>query len=970
MFKRNNNRNNFVFAIASIVILLASSTLTGSPLGKVSLAQSFGLQHQENPLKIWTIGSSPTNNNEQGNATKANVTKPIAANVTRANMTRAIANVTRFNPFANVTIQKEITNIRGPVHINFVNSYWTSNTAQDQFVAGTESGREQLINSITGQNEFVTGTESALSENLALQPIVKQEVAPGEGPSLLAVTLVNEGFSAITGVTSSLELPQGFEPLIIPCCSSIPGSNPQTALSSYDGVVEPGNTFTLYFGVKVLGNAQVGKQYNSELNLGYVKVTEIRGKLFRSEPIAVPFTIPGRVILDLVSYSPPLASLSNVSLPINSSLIQTINLIPGAPNVVKLSLRNDGSATARGVIVNIAGLTAASVIAGVTTQVTVASNVSSGIAAQPTSSSTVILGSKVFNIGIVPPGGSKQISLVIYPSIAAAGTVQTMSLTLSFDDAYGNRQNTNQLVGLQILPISPQSGLTVSPSLSPSPSASSSAPPSASSSAPPSASSSAPPSASSSAPPSASSSASSGNEMLTKVASVVHSTFNASSGNTNNNTNTNGNPPYPWWLSSSPSPSSSTSPATSSGNEMLTKVASFFHSTSNTNVDSPYPATAKTSPSSGSLSSPIQIADGKIQNVTFAINNDNAAASPVSPLQNSITDLAVSLVSKSSLVRILGPSSWNLPTISSGSGQQLTTQVFASTSLMDNPVVFNVTIKYIQNGHQVKTASFDLGAIVVGDIQLRVNNLGISYIRNTPTLVGSILNEGNTPAQFASVEMLQQGQGQSQTQTLLSSTSNKNLATILIPSSSQYLGSIAPNSPMPFNIPLQAVHVPITKSHQQNNITTDKNEEKIPSLTRIALNSPAMKSYGTGTGNNTAPGIYPVLLKITYIDDLKNSHGVIVDSPLQIKPTQPEGTSNQGNDLFGFLIGAFVIAIGVAAIFIRKWLRSERNENLVSKTYKKILSRMTTRRIEGGEAVIHTAHPPDEKKAGAPFSPI
>ncbi|MFZ0511839.1 MAG: hypothetical protein WAM14_09555, partial [Candidatus Nitrosopolaris sp.] len=651
MFKRNNNRNNFVFAIASIVILLASSTLTGSPLGKVSLAQSFGLQHQENPLKIWTIGSSPTNNNEQGNATKANVTKPIAANVTRANMTRAIANVTRFNPFANVTIQKEITNIRGPVHINFVNSYWTSNTAQDQFVAGTESGREQLINSITGQNEFVTGTESALSQNIALQPIIKQEVAPGEGPSLLAVTLVNEGFSAITGVTSSLELPQGFEPLIIPCCSSIPGSNPQTALSSYDGVVEPGNTFTLYFGVKVLGNAQVGKQYNSQLNLGYVKVTEIRGKLFRSEPIAVPFTIPGRVILDLVSYSPPLSSLSNVSLPINSSLIQTINLIPGAPNVVKLSLRNDGSATARGVIVNIAGLTAASVIAGVTTQVTVASNVSSGIAAQPTSSSTVILGSKVFNIGIVPPGGSKQISLVIYPSIAAAGTVQTMSLTLSFDDAYGNRQNTNQLVGLQILPISPQSGLTVSPSLSPSPSASSSA------------------------PPSASSSASSGNEMLTKVDSVVHSTFNASSGNTNNNTNTNGNPPYPWWLSSSPSPSSSTSPATSSGNEMLTKVASFFHSTSNTNVDSPYPATAKTSPSSGSLSSPIQIADGKIQNVTFAINNDNAAASPVSPLQNSITDLAVSLVSKSSLVRILGPSSWNLPTISSGSGQQLTTQV-------------------------------------------------------------------------------------------------------------------------------------------------------------------------------------------------------------------------------------------------------------------------------------------------------
>jgi len=76
----------------------------------------------------------------------------------------------------------------------------------------------------------------------------------------------------------------------------------------------------------------------------------------------------------------------------------------------------------------------------------------------------VILGSKVFNIGIVPAGGSKQISLVVYPSIAAAGTVQTLSLTLSFDDAYGNKKTTNQLVGLQILPISPQTELTVTPS--------------------------------------------------------------------------------------------------------------------------------------------------------------------------------------------------------------------------------------------------------------------------------------------------------------------------------------------------------------------------------------------------------------------------------------------------------------------------------------------------------------------------
>ena len=232
--------------------------------------------------------------------------------------------------------------------------------------------------------------------------------------------------------------------------------------------------------------------------------------------------------------------------------------------------------------------------------------------------------------------------------------------------------------------------------------------------------------------------------------------------------------------------------------------------------------------------------------------------------------------------------------------------------------------------------------MVVGDIQLRVNNISIRYTGNTPTLVGNILNEGNTPAQFASVEMLTQGQGQSPTETplSLSSTSNNNFGTILTPSSSKYLGDIATNFVMPFNVPLQAVHVPISKGQEQNKLTTNKNvKEKIPSLTRIALNSTDMQSYDTGTDNNTIPGIYPVSFKITYSDNLKNIHEIVVNSPLRIKPQQPEGSSNQVVELLGLIIGA--AAIGIAVIFIRKWLRSSRNENLVSKTYKKILNRTT-----------------------------
>jgi hypothetical protein len=68
-----------------------------------------------------------------------------------------------------------------------------------------------------------------------------------------------------------------------------------------------------------------------------------------------------------------------------------------------------------------------------------------------------------------------------------------------------------------------------------------------------------------------------------------------------------------------------------------------------------------------------------------------------------------------------------------------------------------------------------------------------------------------------------------------------------------------------FNIPPQAVHITISNDRQQNNITTNKNiKEKIPSLTRIALNSSPMQYDVVGTVNKAAPGIYRVSFKFTY----------------------------------------------------------------------------------------------------------
>jgi hypothetical protein len=350
-------------------------------------------------------------------------------------------------------------------------------------------------------------------------------------------------------------------------------------------------------------------------------------------------------------------------------------------------------------------------------------------------------------------------------------------------------------------------------------------------------------------------------------------------------------------------PSSGSSPLTLSTTR-VTDVGFVTHShNGNTHSDPPPSISTQAASSSSSASSPstnaslIQITAGKVQEIGFSISNNNIATTP-SPLNlpTSITNLEVSLASQNNSVRILGPSNWNLPSISPGSGHQLSTPVFASTSLIGSPVFFTVAVQYIQNGHQVKTASFNLGAIVVGNIQLSVNNLSIRYIGSTPNLVGNILNEGNTPAQFASVEMLNQGKRQAP----FPSSLDKNLTSILVPGSSQYLGNIATNSPVPFNIPLEIVQVPGGKAQQQQqqNASIANNNNSRGSIAPPYISETTLgQSIGrnlSGT-NNISPGIYPVSIKITYVDDLKNTREVIVNSTINVFGAQSLSTQQGGS---------------------------------------------------------------------------
>ena len=206
--------------------------------------------------------------------------------------------------------------------------------------------------------------------------------------------------------------------------------------------------------------------------------------------------------------------------------------------------------------------------------------------------------------------------------------------------------------------------------------------------------------------------------------------------------------------------------------------------------------------------------------------------------------VVISLNTDSSSMKILGDSKWNLNKIDPFSTQEFITSVFASKSLINSPVSFKVSIQYIYN-NQVKSDSLNLGANVIGDITVNINDLAVNYIGGNPNLVGNILNKGNTLALFTTLELLNPSStinGGNQTLAKSSTPMSKDYENknVLVPASSfpQYLGDLEENSPLPFSIPL------------------------------------ALK-------NSSASGIYPVSLKVTYSDDLRNGYTVITNGTVE-----------------------------------------------------------------------------------------
>lgn len=237
---------------------------------------------------------------------------------------------------------------------------------------------------------------------------------------------------------------------------------------------------------------------------------------------------------------------------------------------------------------------------------------------------------------------------------------------------------------------------------------------------------------------------------------------------------------------------------------------------------------------------------GETSNQIAAGKIENYAFSISNRGTASITNVVVTVKSPSDSLKILGDSKWTIQRIEQDSKVDLNTKVFAANSLIGNPASFDVTVEHSSNG-QSSIETFTLGTYVAGEISVRTYEIEISYIGGIPNILGNLLNEGNTAALFTTIEI----------------TEAENLVSDLPPP--QYLGDLEANSPLPFSIPM----------------TVD---------------------------NNSGTGTYPVSLRITYKDNLRETHTIDINTEVQFMPEQQEETSTQNSS------AAMVLPVGIGVV--------------------------------------------------------
>ena len=236
-------------------------------------------------------------------------------------------------------------------------------------------------------------------------------------------------------------------------------------------------------------------------------------------------------------------------------------------------------------------------------------------------------------------------------------------------------------------------------------------------------------------------------------------------------------------------------------------------------------------------------------NVTLEISNSGSAilSNVDVVLQNTDTSISSSSMSTTNVEKVIfDQNQWKVGNIEPNSAKTFSFHVFVPESLKNEPLRIPMKITYF-NAHGDKQSITRVADLYInGLVNPSIYGVKVIELSGKKTLIGEILNEGNADGLFGFVKLYPLGDSN-------------------IKESSQYIDEIEPDSPVPFNVPIE---------------------------------SNGLLSFGE----------HDIRIIVSYKDAVRDEHTVTYDTTITIVPF--EDNTDYGSMIGGLIFLAIVIAIG------------------------------------------------------------
>ena len=191
--------------------------------------------------------------------------------------------------------------------------------------------------------------------------------------------------------------------------------------------------------------------------------------------------------------------------------------------------------------------------------------------------------------------------------------------------------------------------------------------------------------------------------------------------------------------------------------------------------------------------------------LTSITNNDviieisNAGSAPLNNvdivLQNDQTSVASTSSSVTNLENVIfDQTHWDVGTINPQSSVTFSLKVFVPETVKNEPLHLPMTISYYDAHGELETVTRVTDFYINGLVDPSIYGVKVIDLSGKQTVIGEILNEGNSDGLFGFVTLKPRGDSN-------------------IKESTQYIDEIEPDSPVPFNIPIDFEGVSLTGEH-------------------------------------------------------------------------------------------------------------------------------------------------------------